>query len=170
MHLSQRVITAKQCSTTSSAKSPLERAYCARLRAHPGPVPSPVLSQAGPLGSSRFRLGFSRSGLRPPLHPEVSRCPTRAARPALPQNPALTEDLARVAFGEHTAAQLSRAHTDLELQRGSVCERAAPLGHGNGYQTDYSCALRAQHTSQRAHTAEEGGTDEGAAPDRPGKG
>lgn len=105
-------------------ESPPERAYCsACLRAHPGPVPPPVLRHAGPLGSSRLRLGFSRSGLRLPLPPGVatlrpvgiSRCPTRAARPALPQNSALTEDLARVAFGEHTAAQLSRAHMDLEL-------------------------------------------------------
>lgn len=47
---------------------------------------------------------------------------------------------------------------DFELERGCVCERAAPLGHGSGYQTQPSAARsapRAEHTSRRPRTAAE---------------
>lgn len=80
------------------------------------------------------------------------------------------EDLARVALGEHTVAQLSRAHVDFELKRGSIRERAAPLGHDSGYQTQTTAAHSAPNTSQLTRTAAEARADEGAAPDRPEKG
>lgn len=79
------------------------------------------------------------------------------------------EDLARVALGEHTVAQLSRAHVDFELKRGSIRERAAPLGHDSGYQTQPTAAHSAPNTSQLTRTAAEARADEGAAPDRPEK-
>lgn len=81
------------------------------------------------------------------------------------------EDLARVALGEHTVAQLFRAHVDFELKRGSIRERAAPLGHDSGYQTQTTAAHSApntRHSSLGPLWRPE--RDEGAAPDRPEKG
>lgn len=82
------------------------------------------------------------------------------------------ENLARVALGEHTVAQLFRAHVDFELKRGRVCERAAPLGHDSGYQTQTTAAHSAPNTRHCAlgPTAVEARADEGAAPDRPEEG
>lgn len=129
-------------------ESPVEKAWgSARLHTQPRPsqflrLPCARLDRSAGLG---FNSAFSGSGLKPEAasnpglatrRPEPGVCSCSVRRGQLyPPNPALTEHFARVALGEHTAAQLSRAHMDFELQRGSVRERAAPLGHVSGYRT-----------------------------------
>lgn len=118
----------------------------------PTPAQSLRLSRARLVRSAGlgFDSAFSGSGLKqpPPWARDalgVSRCPVRR-NPLYPRKSTLTEDLARVALGEHTVAQLSRAHVDFELKRGSIRERAAPLGHDSGYQTQTTGAHSAPNT------------------------
>lgn len=110
--------------------------------------------------------------------PRRSHAARGPSAPAPPRPPALTEDLPRVLLGAYAAAQLPLANPDLQLQRGRVRERTAPLGHGRGPAAapfsraplaatrDVTAARRSGAAQDRPGTREEAGLESGAARDR----
>lgn len=103
---------------------------------------------------------------------------TAPAAPRLPRP--LTEDLPRVLLGAYAAAQLPLANPDLQLQRGRVRERTAPLGHGRGPAAapfsrarlaatrDVTAARQSGAARDRPGARAEAGLESDAARDRPG--
>lgn len=137
--------------------------HCKARLSNIHPLESP-LRRAQPLRQSRAGLSARQDSVSTRMSPRaarsslppwardalgVSRWPVRRS-PLYPRKSTLTENLARVALGEHTVAQLFWAHVDFELKRGSIRERAAPLGHDSGYHTQPTAAHSAPNTRHSA--------------------